>query len=223
MLFLAFPRHSWSEQPQIPLAESSCPLCQGCGRMPCCHHCWRHHAAGEGIRTLCWEKEVGGAVGQLGWKESSQVELVVELARGAVGGAGDAPIALQGQAFPRDLCPKHGQRALLLCCWPGLGCPCQQRWCCPCGAFLGHWHLTSLSFVDLRWLTSKSSCCAVLAWTLPVLWSSPVVSVLGWQGGLSSCKGCSLPFNTLLSALKATWHPFYKSGQQRGCVSSLSL
>lgn len=51
MLFLFF-RYCWSEQPQIPLVESSCPLRQGGGRMSCCNHCWGHHAAGEGIRML---------------------------------------------------------------------------------------------------------------------------------------------------------------------------
>lgn len=68
--------------------------------------------------------------------------------------------------------------------------------------FLGHWCFTCFCFLDLRWLISESSCCAVLAWTLPVSWSSPVVSVQGWQGGLQ------LAFNTILSALKATWHLF---------------
>lgn len=63
----------------------------------------------------------------------------------------------------------------------------------PVLSFLGHWCFTCLCFVDLRWLISESNCCAVLAWTLPVSWSSPVVSVQGWQGGVSSCKGCSLP------------------------------
>lgn len=52
--FFPFPRHCWSEQPQIPLAESSCPLCQGGERMPSCNHCWGHHAAGEGIGMLGW-------------------------------------------------------------------------------------------------------------------------------------------------------------------------
>lgn len=45
----------------------------------------------------------------------------------------------------------------------------------------------------------------------------------GLAGRAQQLQGLQFAFNTLLSALKATWHLFYKSGQQMGCVSSLSL
>lgn len=121
-----------------------------------------------------------------------------------------------------------GQRALPLLCWarrgrwPGRGCPWPAVLVLLVSWVLGHRYFTCLCSVDLRWPISESSCCAVLAWTLPVLWSSPVVSVPGWQGGLSSCKGCSLPL-TLFCQPSKQCGVFPKTQGSRGSVSSLSL
>lgn len=56
-----------------------------------------------------------------------------------------------------------------------------------------------------RWLISESSCCPVLVWILHVWWSSPVVSVPGWQGGVVSClcgtQASQFAFSAILSAL----------------------
>lgn len=69
---------------------------------------------------------------------------------------------------------------------------------------LGRWCFTPLRLLVRRWLISESSCCPALVWTLRAWWSSLVVSVPGWRGGviIGLCETRALRFGAVCQRSK---------------------